>query len=332
MNNTIIERQNEEDNLLYLAAQRNLYSEAERWVQLEMIVGGFIIGASYFLLPVFLPNVFGSLNIDYSSLKPFIGFIAPLSGLIFTIIDIGYINPKINIIKEKAAKIQENFDCDVLMLPWNDIKIEHIDQEEVILNAKKYKKEEKDLSSLKMWYEEPIKKIPLQIGRFLCQRTNCWWDSNLRENFIKTLKLMGFCILVVIIIITLYESICTKELVKGISTIVYGGFSFLYYYVFLMRQINENKTSKKKIIKIKDKIDEIWQSILNSDKKLDLDILSRQIQDEIYDHRKTTPIVFDWFYRREKDKQGSSTAFSVKKAVAEYTRIKTMSNNSKNMK
>lgn len=318
MNNNIIERQNEEDNLLFLAAQRNLYSEAERWVKIEILLGGFIIGASYFLLPVFLPNIFSSLNIDYSSLKPFIGFIAPLSGLIFTIIDIGYINPEINVIKEKAAKIQENFDCDVFELLWNDIKIDRIDMEEVNLNANKYIKKQKNLNSLKMWYEEPIKKLPLQMGRFLCQRTNCWWDSNLRKNFIDKLKLMGFCFLILIIIFTLYKSISTKELVTGISTLIYGGFSFLYYYVFLIRQINDNENSNRKISKIKDKIDEIWQNILNSDKKTDFDILSRQVQDEIFDHRKTTPIVFDWFYRREKDKHESSTVFSVEKAVAEY--------------
>lgn len=57
---------------------------------------------------------------------------------------------------------------------------------------------------------------------------------------------------------------------------------------------------------------------MNSDKKTDLDMVSRQVQDEIFDHRKTTPIVFDWFYRREKNKQESSTVFSVGKAVEEY--------------
>ena len=165
MVNKIIGRQNEADNLIYLAAQRNLYSNAKLLVKIEFAIG-LLIGALYFFLPAFLPSIFSINNWDYSIIKPFIGFIAPLSAFVFTIIDLSFINPEIENIKVKAAKIQENFDCAVLLLPWNIIKIDHLGNEEINKNANKYKKKEHDLKSLHMWYTEPsIKDLPLEVGR-----------------------------------------------------------------------------------------------------------------------------------------------------------------------
>lgn len=318
MVNNIIERQNEERNLLHLAAQRNLYSSAKILVLIEIIIGGFLIGALYFLLPL-LPGDFiiGSFN-----LKPFVGFIAPLLGFIFTIIDIWFINPEINNIKEKAAKIQESFDCNVLLLPWNNIKLDLPDNEEISLNASKYQKIEKNLESLKMWYAKPVNQLPLNIGRIVCQRINCWWDTSLRENYIKSLKVIGVCTLALVVFITLFEVFSTTELIVGIKTFIYGLFSFLYYYVFLMRQIMDNKKSEDKIIRIKQNVNKIWQSILNSDPNLDLDVLSRQIQDELFEHRKTTPIIPDWFYKLKRDEQESSSTFSVEKMAEDYKKAK----------
>lgn len=314
----IIDRQNEEYNILSLTAQRNLYSKAEQLVKFEMIIGGLIIGALYFLLPIFLPILLSLLNVDYSSIKPFIGFVAPLFGFIFTIIDIWFIYPEINDIKEKAARVQEDFDCNVLLLPWNHLKIDQPDKEEIILNSDKYKKKRKDIELLKNWYTGPVDDVPLEIGRIMCQRLNCWWDTNLRENFLKILKIVGLGLLVLVIVITLFEAICAKDIITGISTLIYGLFSFLYYCVFLMRQITDNGKSKDKISKIKQEIDKTLQDILNHNHKTDLNILSRQIQDELFDHRRTTPIIFDWYYHRKRDEQELSSAFSVKKMVEEY--------------
>ncbi len=317
MVNGIIERQDEEENLLKLAAMRNLYSISEKWVKVEIIVGGLIIGGLYFLLPVFSPIVFNYFSWDYLSIKPFIGFIAPLSGLIFTIIDIWFINPEINNIKEKAAKIQEDFDTNVLSLSWNDIKIDPIDNEEIILNGEKYKKKEPDCKSLKNWYDEPVNEPPITVARIIAQRINCWWDNTLRESFILGLKLVSLSILILLIIITLYESLCSEDLILGVTTLIYGLFSFLYYYVFVIRQIKDNERSNAKINRIKLKVENIWKNI-GSLKDFELDKLSRQIQDEIYDHRKSTPLVFDWFYNLKKEEQQLSSNFSVQKMVDEY--------------
>lgn len=317
MVNDIIERQDKEENLLKLAAMRNLYSTSEKWIKVEMFVGGLIIGGLYFSLPVFSPMIFSYFGWNYLSITPYIGFIAPLSGLIFTIIDIWFINPQIDIIKEKAAKIQEDFDTNVLSLSWNDIKIDHVDHEEIILNGEKYKKKEPDFESLKIWYDEPVNEPPIHVARIIAQRTNCWWDNTLRDSFILGLKIVSLSILALLIIITIYESVCSKELVLGVTTLIYGLFSFLYYYVFVIRQIKENEHSKSKINRLELKIENIWDTIEIFDDD-ELTRLSRQIQDEIYDHRKSTPIVFDWFYLLKKEEQQSSSAFFSQKMVDDY--------------
>jgi hypothetical protein len=52
-----------------------------------------------------------------------------------------------------------------------------------------------------------------------------------------------------------------------------------------------------------------------------LDGISRQIQDELFDHRKTTPLIFDSIYNRNKEEQEENSKFSTKKMVQEYLKI-----------
>lgn len=317
MTRDFFKTQNTEENLLKMKALRNLHFKAEKLLKIEIFIGGLLIGSLYFLLPLSAPYIFSFFKINYSIIQPFIGFFTPLLSLIFTLFDLSIINPRITNIKRKTASLLEEFDGNVLQLPWNKIKINHINEEEILYNAQQYQEKSNNTESLKNWYPEIIDKLPLPIGRILAQKTNCWWENNLRENYIKILKIGGLFILVLVVISTIYVALNNQTLINGIRTLIYGLLSFLFYYVFLMRQINDHNNSRKRLSRLMGKIEVIWKDILDS-KSQNLDVLSRQIQDEIFDFRKTTPIIFDWFYNYEKKKKKISAAEFSKKKVEEY--------------
>ena len=235
MTRDFFKKQNLKENLLKIEAMRNLHFKAEKLLKIEIFVGGLLIGSLYFLLPWSAPYIFSFLKINYSIIQPFIGFITPILSLIFTLIDLSIINPRITNIKRKTASLLEEFDGNVLQLPWNEIKVDHISEQEILYNAHQYQEKSNNIESLKNWYPEIIDKLPHPIGRILAQRTNCWWENNLRENYIKILKIGGLFILMSVVIFTIYVALNTQTLINGVRTLIYGLLSFLFYYVFLLK-------------------------------------------------------------------------------------------------
>src|SRR6266536_4358667 len=119
MPNHISEIENAPKQLDRLAAQRQLYSDAktiQAW-QMMLGVGGAIV-CSFLTLAV-----------------PAFKVYAALYGMVLTILDIAAIEAWQQSLKEKAAKIQELFDCDVLELPWNKLKVGRQPDPEIVASA-----------------------------------------------------------------------------------------------------------------------------------------------------------------------------------------------------
>jgi len=91
----IATKQNEKQQLQYLAAQRQLYSTAKYIFSWYLILGG--------LLPVILAVA----AVFYSSFKVY----AVSWGVLITLADIFLLTPWQKSLKDSAAKIQEMFDC-----------------------------------------------------------------------------------------------------------------------------------------------------------------------------------------------------------------------------
>src|SRR5205823_2713280 len=47
----------------------------------------------------------------------------------------------------------------------------------------KYSKVQSGLPPLTDWYAPVVSELPLDVGRVICQRTNCWWDSTQRRRY-----------------------------------------------------------------------------------------------------------------------------------------------------
>ncbi|EBR7725412.1 hypothetical protein CA319_23380, partial [Salmonella enterica] len=96
--------------------------------------------------------------------------------LIFTIITNGYIS----ITKKNAAKIQEEFDCDVLDIPWNELKCGDKVNHRIIVKAAEKYKEKYNTDILNNWYISQEYKLPPLKMTILCQNENTEWDLSQR--------------------------------------------------------------------------------------------------------------------------------------------------------
>ncbi len=275
MRTTIQARQNSQESLDRLAAQRFLYQQAEclelwRLVLILLVVVLLLLG----------------LAVGTSACSQF----ATLAVLLLWLVDQFVLAPCISRRKEEAAAIQEEFDCFVLDIPWP----EHVavvrptrDRVEDLRNkAKTAGKASKELAN---WYG-PAAKIPTDAvsARLHCQRINCRWDSELRKKWKQTLCCFVVAMVVVGIAIGAILGVSLLEVVLGAA-------SGLRLLVWL--QV-ERATQTSAYERMKHLHRFLSQKQAESDGASLTDV--RLIQAVILEHRRTCPTVPDWFYRLQR--------------------------------
>jgi hypothetical protein len=304
LGNGIAKRQNEKNNLNKLAAQRRLYSEVKIMMTIEIFAILLIIIVAI-MLNLISDNFLNKLHISRVLLLE----IFTIGNFVFTFIGIAFLHPAMISKKESAAKIQESFDCDVLLLPWNElIAGQCIDDELIFSIANKLKNK----STLKNWYSPLVEQLPLSIARIICQRTNCWWDSHIRETFKNSLMLVAIIIPIILFALALFYGM---TLFKFIALVLAP---FLPALVFIVKNYQENSGAIENLNKLKQKAEKTWEEALESKDDCKLTNLSRSFQDLIFENRKRNPLVFDWFYWLLRDSQSKSMDYSTKVMIGEF--------------
>lgn len=288
--------QNEQKQLERLAAQRELYSSAKRKHGWQII------------LTVIIPVCFAVV----SFFNPQLSVIAAIFGLASFIIDISLIEPNIKRQKNKAAKIQEIFDCDVLELPRSPLKIiDDIAVEEVLLHYNAHIKIKSNVEKIRNWYTG-VSLLPITIARILCQRKNCWWDFKLKERYSNFLKISGIIVFagMLVIGILLNSSLITITLIAS---------GLVPFFQFCIKQYNDNQEAAKRLNELMKFIQNLWYDALHKNKTdQQLIVDSRRLQDEIFEHRSKSPLILDYYYGlfRKKDDEIMNRAIDILKAEA----------------
>ena len=269
--------QNTKKQLQRLAAQRQLYATAKRVFGWQVLIGGPVAIAGVVLVMA-LP-----------------GLKAPVAGwgLLVALCDIFWLTPWQKSLRASAARIQEAFDCDVLGLKWNDLKAgKHPDPETVRAQSTKYEKWAHRMPSLQNWYSGRVDELPLHVGRIVCQRTNCWWDSTQRRTYADWL--VGSVAIVFVTVCGLamkggatMEDLFLKGLMPLAPALLIG-----------LRQFSEQREAADRLDKLKDHCGTIWKAALSGKSKAALNEMSRNLQDEILENRRKAPPVLDFIFRR----------------------------------
>ena len=273
MNNGIVERQNEDKYIHYLAAQRQLYSEAKK------------IHSIGILFSVILPLVFALLQLldsDNTYLNA-VSYVLSILSMILSLLLGSYVENK----KELAAEVQQHFDVYVYQMPWDDKlfgqqkSVTHIVAEKSKLLLRKTGERER----LVDWYRPEIGTVSLEKGIFMCQKENYNWDVCLRKRF----RSASFILIGILSI-----SIFSIGIVKDESVII-----LLCRFAFIIPMFQWLFETVKQLNKDIKNLNELDELIRSSGSKSMEEL--QEIQSKIYIHRKSCYAVPNKFYEKYKD-------------------------------
>ena len=294
---TISERQNRTHQIMRLAAQRQIYSTAKRVLGFQMIVAGpvAILAA---LVAAHLPNL------------------AVLSATLMwclTLTDVLFLSRWQKRLCEEAAKVQEEFDCEALLLPWNALKVgQHPDPELIKDRSDRYQRRMASMPTLRDWYSTRASDAPLHIGRVACQRSNCWWDSTQRARYAFTIRVgLALCGLTVLLI-AIFAGLTVESALKGLLLPLGPAI------VLSFRQLNDHIDATTRAEKLKDYAGKVWTAALRDASEAQVCSDSRALQDEIFEHRKRSPLIFDFVFRRMRTGLESQMNYGVDDLIRQY--------------
>lgn len=297
--NNISKKQNEETQLEFLFAQRNLYSSAKNLFGWRTVIAVCLAIGGPFL----------------TSLDSQISVYVAILAVAYLLLDNLLLQKIESSQKITASKVQELFDINVLELSWNNIVTGKQPDKEIIASILS-KNSDRDYKALQLvdWYSSDVSKVDLSTGRFLCQRSNVWWDSSLRKKYLNFLYLSSAIVALGLIIAGIALDLTIGVLIIGVVLPV------IPLIELLIKQINEHHGSDCCSTDLKDNLNDTLTRIINGEVINNPESLARTYQDEIYRHRSKCPMVFDWMYWIFKDKQEEQMQFSVSKTVKEICR------------
>ena len=273
MNNGIVERQNEETYIRYLAAQRQLYNEAKRLDGVEI------------LFSVVIPLFFVALQLiisDNTYLNA-ASYVLSIVSMGISLLIGSYINRK----KEMAAEIQQHFDLHVYQMTW-DNKLFGLQRNVTHVVAEKAKlllKNPKEHERLTNWYTTVAGTVDLKKGILMCQKENYNWDVNLRKRF----RSLSVIVIIILTILVFLIGIVKNETVVMLLcrfAFIIPTFQWLFETV---KQLNKD-------IKNLEELD----GLISSSEPINMDKL-QEIQSKIYIHRKSCYTIPNKFYDRYKN-------------------------------
>lgn len=293
---TIIQRQELPENIELLAAQRSLYSRSKIIIGLQMVISGPVaIGAAI-------------VTIAYSDLK---GYVA-LWGILAVVFDLFVFTPWVKNLRDSAARVQELFDTRVLGIDWNDIAVGKKPEPELVHEeAQKHGLDEENKIGLRKWYPVIIDAAPEIFGIIISQRSNIWWDCKMRRKYSYFIRVVLVSIALGLIGYGLYEK---KDMFEFLAYIVAPLAST---YVFGYRQMMEHTDAADRLDKLKDLAEKVWSDAMVGKDSASLMLKCRALQDQIFDHRKKNPPVFDFLFKWFRDGNESLMNKGAKTLMAE---------------
>ena len=276
--NTIPQDQVAERNLERLAAQRQLYSDGKRVQAVHMILSVPLVIA-WSLAVAAMPNL---------------QVYAAAWGIVVALLDVVLFTPWQRSLKKQAARIQELFDCDVLQMSWNDIKIGRKPRPEAVkFHARRYCRSDPKCFALRDWYPKEVGKLPTEMARVVCQRTNSWWDADLRRRYGNAVLGMVVVLSVLVFLVGLIGGLTLEKLILAVLV------PLLPAFLLGIRQFREHRDSAIRNDELRQHAEDFWdQAMLGETNLVELAKGSRVLQDEIYGNRCSSPLIFDWVYRR----------------------------------
>jgi hypothetical protein len=256
----------------YLRASSYLYSNAK------------LISSLQVFLTILVPVILSVLSVLYSSesqqgagLKGWAAFY----GIAVVLLDSMFLDKAQKSLKKEAAQIQELFDCELLEMPWNEFKVGDKPTPETIDHSSRALKRELTERE-KNWYPSIVGKLPLYLCRVVCQRTNIWWDGELRRRYAFWLSSFAVGIILLAAIVGMVRNMSLGTFVLTIMAPLFPAA------MWFIRERNRQKESTATLDRLMKHTTNLWTGVLGAQMS-PTDALgkSRELQDELFVHRQS---------------------------------------------
>jgi hypothetical protein len=189
---------------------------------------------------------------------------------------------------KSGARLQEEFDCEVLDLDWNEfVAGRKVDPEDVFESGHR-KLGTADETRLRDWYPKVVAGAPIAAARLICQRENLVYDSSLRTAYRRFL---------------FWSVLLFVAAASAVSLYVNPTFTSVVFYVLvpaapaLTWAFRENKRQAdtlETLNRLKLEAEKLIEQVIRGMDAIQARQRSRELQDAIFNHRVTSSLVFEW--------------------------------------
>ncbi|MEA9579934.1 S-4TM family putative pore-forming effector [Xanthomonas nasturtii] len=278
LSNEIVSRQNEAEMVTLLWARKQIYKRVK-------LVQGF-----YFAFTFALPSASLMVALHYEEYKPWMSLLAIAIGAADAIFFDVWRKKKIKL----AARLQEQFDCYVLGMKWNSFvagaRVSPQDVEDyaaATMDAEMKK-------NLENWYPKQSCAMPLPAARLVCQRTNLWYDSNLRTTYRTALWCLTSVYFVALLVF--FRDSALIALLLGLL-IPFGPL-----FTWVVREHHRQGDTIKLVCRLLSEIDKSLEDLVDVKQNSKAEARARELQDAIFTHRSSSPLVSDLIYKLKRPK------------------------------
>jgi hypothetical protein len=298
--NNIPQEQNTQRKLDLLAAQRQLYTDAKKLQMISVIIC--------------IPVVIGWSIIV--ALFPLASVYAGLWGILVTFLELLVLSRLQRSTQEKAAKIQQIFDCEVLQFDWTSLNCGiKIDPETIVDASERFKRKNANRSNeLQNWYPSSVGQLPLPQARIICQRSNVWWDSQLRRRYSNWIVIILATLIAIVFLISLIGGLTLEKFLLAVLVPLTPAF------VFGLRQYTDHNDAASRLDRLRNSAEFLVQEVIKGRfTQQDLERESYSLQAQIYDNRRRSPLIFDWLYSRLRRKDEEQMNRGAESLIQELT-------------
>ena len=191
-----------------------------------------------------------------------------------------------------GAKIQELFDCDVLELPWDELKVGKRPEPELIKEQfEKYLGWAATMPPLLDWYAPQVGSLPIHVARLACQRSNCWWDAKQRRRYAIVVIVGVLIVFLVVLFLAMSQGLTIESFVLKVAA------PLSPVLLLGIRQFAEQMETATRLDTLREHADAAWKDALNGMSKTAITDRARALQGEIFENRKGAPLVFDQLFK-----------------------------------
>jgi hypothetical protein len=296
MVNSIPSKQNTPRILNLLRARRRLYQKAKRYQ-------GAVV-----LVTLSLPIVGLAVATFFPEARAYVAAAA----LVFGVCEVIVLDRWNKALLKCAAKLQEEVDCDVLDMRSNEFLVgAWVDPEEVHELAIPNLDDEGE-RQLRDWYPVAFGRVPIHVGRILCQRENLLYDGNVRKSYGR---LLGFGLIALFAVLLAYSIAAHLSVEAFILTVMAPATPAFNW---ALREFFRQRDTVQTLERLKTESEKLWRQAVDGASRQESAERSRELQDAIYNHRVSSPLVFNFLYRFRRGALEAQMNAGAEHLVAEF--------------